>query len=374
MTEVKIYYVSRKEFSNKLPQSYTNFSELIRNDDSQTIHHEHHVDGQEREVRPDAINKEKMSIENLVIDSDEYSGVNEHVLINFSNLLERYSIETVYLQNPPLKISEQIKKLIGSDELSIEYQNYGVFDKEKILNFYTNFSQKIIGQDRAKKAIAASLIPLLLPDRQKPVVILLYGSSGIGKTESVKLLAESLEEPLLREQFSMYQNNEFANYMFGGKHSEKSFAKELLDRESNLILLDEFDKASPTFYSAFYQLFDEGVFVDKNYSLELRKSVIICTSNFLSLKEIEEKLGSAILGRFDSIIKFQDLDENTKKVIGNQLLENLLSKYEKELNVNISVEKREKIEQAFSSFTNAREIRHFIEETLARICLKDMIE
>ena len=41
----------------------------------------------------------------------------------------------------------------------------------------------------------------------------------------------------------MYQNNEFANYLFGGKYNEKSFAKDLIARDSNVILLDEFDKA-----------------------------------------------------------------------------------------------------------------------------------
>ena len=50
----------------------------------------------------------------------------------------------------------------------------------------------------------------------------------------------------------MYQNNEFANYLFGGKYNEKSFAKDLIVRDSNVILLDEFDKAYAVFHSAFY--------------------------------------------------------------------------------------------------------------------------
>lgn len=99
--------------------------------------------------------------------------------------------------------------------------------------------------------------------------MLFYGSSGIGKTETANLISICLTEKLFRKQFSMFQNNQFSTYLFGGAHYEKSFAKELLDRESNVILLDEFDKAHPIFHSTFYQLFDEGIFEDQNYIVQL---------------------------------------------------------------------------------------------------------
>ena len=67
----------------------------------------------------------------------------------------------------------------------------------------------------------------------------------------------------------MFQNNEFATYLFGGKYNEKSFAQDLLARRSNVILLDEFDKANPIFHSAFYQLFDEGIYEDTNFHAEV---------------------------------------------------------------------------------------------------------
>ena len=73
--------------------------------------------------------------------------------------------------------------------------------------------------------------------QNKPVVILFYGDSGLGKTETVQYVTELLGGALLRKQFSMYQNNEFSNYLFGGKHNQKSFAKDLLARDSNVILL-----------------------------------------------------------------------------------------------------------------------------------------
>ena len=55
-------------------------------------------------------------------------------------------------------------------------------------------------------------------------MLLFYGNSGIGKTETAQFLTEKIGGQILRKQFSMYQNNESANYLFGGKYNEKSFA------------------------------------------------------------------------------------------------------------------------------------------------------
>ena len=75
-----------------------------------------------------------------------------------------------------------------------------------------------------------------------------YGNSGIGKTETAKFLSRILGQKLFRKQFSMFQNVKFSEYLFGGNHAQSSFAKELLERSSNVILLDEFDKAANLFH------------------------------------------------------------------------------------------------------------------------------
>ena len=293
--------------------------------------------------------------------------------MNFANFLDKYDIQNIYIQNPAVKILEQMTKLFGKN-IKIHHQEYASITDEIIKRFYTNFSTNIIGQENAKDSLSTALIPLLLNEREKPVVILLYGNSGIGKTESVKLLANTMNEPLFREQFSMYQNNEFSNYMFGGKHSEKSFAKDLLDRNSNIILLDEFDKASPTFYSAFYQLFDEGIFVDKNYSLELKKSVIICTSNFQSIEEIKKALGDAIFGRFDNVIHFEDLNDSEKNQIGMKIFDELHKKYTDKFNYTLKDNISEKLKEQSVKCQNVRQIKNTIEECLSFFYLKNIVK
>ena len=98
---------------------------------------------------------------------------------------------------------------------------------------------------------------------------MLLGDSGIGKTETAKVISQVLGGNLLRVQFSMMQTAEGYNYVFGAEHSKSSFAKDLMSRESNIVLIDEFDKVNPNFYNAFYQMFDEGVYVDTNYRVKM---------------------------------------------------------------------------------------------------------
>ncbi|WP_212741211.1 AAA family ATPase [Listeria newyorkensis] len=135
----------------------------------------------------------------------------------------------------------------------------------------------------------------------------------------------------------------------------------MLDRESNVLLLDEFDKAHASFHSAFYQLFDEGTYEDQNYNLDLKKSIIICTSNYSSLNEIEKHLGSAIYNRFDKVIQFSDLSLESKAQIGEKEYMEISTIYRHSLNNDIKV----RLEGSYKYCDNVRQIRHLIEDTIA---------
>lgn len=63
-------------------------------------------------------------------------------------------------------------------------------------------------------------------------------------------------------------------------------------------------------------MFDEGVFVDKNYKVNLKNSIIICTSNFSNINQIKKELGEPIFSRLDNVIEFDPLsDTDVKKLI-----------------------------------------------------------
>ena len=370
VNKIIIFYGSKESFIKILPHHFENLTEIVYEVDKDskqlkiTLPNQNSEDVTEKK-------EEKKYIENFVIGSDEYAGVREHIIINFANFLAKLDVQNIFLHNPPIQISNQLEKLY-EDKIEIIYQEYKSLSLKNLKKIQEEYDEKIIGQKKAKLELIQSLFPLVLENRSKPVVLLFFGKSGIGKTETAKYIADIFEEPIFRKQFSMFQNNQSYTYLFGGAHYEKSFAKDLLDRESNVLLLDEFDKAYTTFHSAFYQLFDEGIYEDQNYSLELSKSIIICTSNYESLEDAEKKLGSAIFNRFDKIIEFEELNNESKNNIGNKMFDEIESMYYSKFGIKLPLEVKERLETAYSSRDNVRQIKHLIEDTLSLYILNSL--
>ena len=301
----------------------------------------------------------------VVAFSDDYPALGEHVIESFVSFLFQHDIDNLYLQNPPDSIANHLKELSSTD-YEEKHQDYKTLCMEQLQTMKKEFPNTILGQDHALAELLGTLYDVVKGRYQKPCVLLLYGSTGVGKTETAKYLSQLLEEPLFRKQFSMLHSEEFTSYLFGGKHSQNSFAKELLERESNVILLDEFDKPNPVFYSAFYQLFDEGIFVDKNYTVKMKDSIIICTSNFLSEKQIKERLGDPIYSRFDAVIRYDDLPADA-------IIELLSREFEKQFNVLDKEEQeiikhddlKNKLLGFISRLHNARQIKRFVREAIS---------
>lgn len=130
----------------------------------------------------------------------------------------------------------------------------------------------------------------------------------------------------MRIQFSMQQTNDAHKFIFGAEHNEDSLARSLIRRNSNIIFFDEFDKVNPSFYNAFYQMFDEGIYVDSNYSVDMENCVIICTSNYKNEIDVEKHLGTPIYSRFNKVIVFDDISIENRIEIANNVYESLMSK------------------------------------------------
>lgn len=320
-------------------------------------------------------NKEKKEkIEVLVGKSEEYSMIKEEALNDFVTILEEYKIEDMYFQNPPKLIFEMLKKSYKKKEIKIEYFEFKDIDEKIILEINSKFDTKIIGQNNVKEKLLINLYSNIKKLKTKPLILMFYGPSGVGKTETAKYLSEILGEKLFRKQFSMYQNNSFFDYVFGEKHGISSLARDLLNRESNVILFDEFDKAESTFYSAFYQLFDEGILIDKNYEVKLKNSIIICTSNYRNPLDIKKKLGEAIYSRFDDFIEFKTINYNDMANIAKQM-------YEKNL-IKLNLEEQKIIEESkifntiidnIKKFYNVRQLEKIIIQLIAKELLKNKL-
>ena len=232
----------------------------------------------------------------------------------------------------------------------------------------------IIGQKYCKKEIISSLYKMLVKRKDKPIVLLLYGPSGVGKTETAKTISETLGGELLRIQFSMMQSQEAYNYIFGGEHSRSSFAKDLQCRETNIVLIDEFDKVNPIFYNAFYEMFDEGRFVDTNYTVDVRNCIFICTSNFKNENEIKEVLGPAMFSRIGNCIEYQELSKKEKEII----IENYYTEIIKKLKTDeIEIIKNTDIKNWFINnadrYDNIRILKNKMENAIFKKLTEELI-
>jgi ATP-dependent Clp protease ATP-binding subunit ClpA len=364
MKKIIIYYGPKNGFEKIISKERKTLSELVHEDSIKrnTFTHKFKRDDEdEDEEKLDIPQKEYIS--NLVAYSESYAGITESAVQSFASMLSAYVIDNLYLQNPPIQIRKQLEQAFPDQIVEKKY-DYKKLSKKMFFKINDTFSENIIGQETVRERLLVSLYPLMdISTKIKPIVMMFYGNSGIGKTETAKFISSILGQPLFRKQFSMFHSSEFQGYLFGGSHSQSSFAKDLLERESNVILLDEFDKPHSLFHSAFYQMFDEGVFEDKNYHVELYNSIIICTSNYQSEADIRKNLGEPIFFRFDKFIKFENLSEEALRKITNRLIEiqyNSLTKKE-QLIVNKGYIQSRLLEN-IGKLSNVRQISTIVEE------------
>lgn len=311
-----------------------------------------------------------MEVENLLIHTDDYGGVKEWALLGFSNNVLRnlkVNIKRLWLCNPPIKLYEDIVKNYDKEIIKEHRTLYADITMEGMRKMAEGFDEAVIGQPHVIKQTLASIYALRNSERKRPVTLLFLGSSGIGKTETAKYISNCLGTDMIRIQFSMQQTNSAYQYIFGADHGEDSFARELIRRSSNVILLDEFDKVSPAFYNAFYQMFDEGVFADANYSVNVSKCIIICTTNYRTVEEAEEYLGTPIYSRFSKVVIFNPISVDDKLKIARKCYADLMMQIDSEdksLIENNSV--LEVFERAIKegAYPNMRMLRNDIEDAI----------
>lgn len=253
---------------------------------------------------------------------------------------------------------------------------YKKINKDSLIKIYQEYKDDIIGQEKALVEILSTLYPMTNKSERKPVVMMFYGPPGVGKTESAKIINKSLMQgELFRQQLSMFQTTEFASYLFGGSIETPSLAKDLIKRESNVILFDEFNRCPPHFFSAFYQMFDEGIYIDKNYEVNLENTIIICTANYESKQEILSAIGGPLFSRFDHFISFSPLSSDAKKTLITNKYNEVLELWDiKENEILKGDENLEMLLKHADTFTNARNIDKGVKGSLARKLVLDMLK
>lgn len=369
-TKVVIYYGPLSWFGGQLgDKRRIGLLDIVYERDEANRRHIHVIEGQEVSPSEGAAPR----LKRVAAESSDYSSLNEHVITNFAGLVRSINPEYLHLHNPPARVHSQLERAFTTE---VKRYEYPVVTQDTLVRFRDGFAGHLVGQATVKERMLAALYPLTTERRTKPVVLMFYGPSGVGKTETAQFVNGLLGGTLLRKQFSMFHNDKFASYLFGGSHSEASFARDLLDRESGVILIDEFDKANSVFHSAFYQLFDGGVFEDKNYIVELGHSLIICTSNYRTEDEIRRALGDALYSRFDSLVHFEPLSRNEICQVIDRIVDDRVSKLTPDERAALQSENiKTKLYSVAAKIGNVRKLGKLVDEVislkLVRVVLND---
>lgn len=253
----------------------------------------------------------------MVLKNDNYHGIVESAHDRLGSLIEELTSNdaTIYIHNPPMTLDAYLDSLYkrGKIKLTYEKEIYTILrEPDKFSKNMRNISKKIFGQNEAIMEISKSMWYMTTVNRKRPYVVMLYGNSSLGKSELVREIADKFFNGKFTEKhLSMFKNDTYTYYFFGDRPNRRSLGFDLMERESNLIFLDELDKCPEYFFSAFYTLFDNTIFKDATYELDISGLLIILTSNYSNINEMKERLGLPIFYRIDKFIHFNDFNEKT---------------------------------------------------------------
>ena len=314
----------------------------------------------------------------LVVRNNEYLGIVASANDRVGPLIEELTTEDAHIciHNPPRVLLEYLKEKESRNliEINIEKEVYEIEKtEEEFAHKVTAIYSHILGQNEAIDCICKRLWYLTLVKRQRPYVIMLYGNSGLGKTELIRIIAQQFFcGKLLEKHLSMFKNNNYSEYFFGEDPNRRSLGFDLLERESNLVFFDEIDKCPEHFFSAFYTLFDNVMFKDATYDVDISGMLIMLTSNYKSEEEIKRQLGEPIFCRIDKFIRFNDFSKETI----HQLVRKELEDRSEEYSDRISLEEVYAIvsHNILLSGENARTIKFKVQQVIENLLFDEIKE
>ena len=258
-------------------------------------------------------------------------------------------------------VEQKISIKVKDEDMKVgkEVNNQELLRLSKLKN---TLSEKVIGQSDATNSIAEAVIRSKTGFRnpKRPIGVFLFlGTSGVGKTETAKVLSEELTgtvEDLIRLDMSEYQQEHEVSKLIGAPPGYVGFGKggiltnAVKSNPKSVLLFDEIEKAHPKVYDLMLQVFDDGILTDgMGQKVDFTNTIIILTSNLglnaikkdkrvgftmvqtngISEQTIREQTMEAVhnffrpelLNRIDEIVTFKPFSESTILRITRLLLE-----------------------------------------------------
>jgi len=290
-------------------------------------------------------------------------------------------------------------------------------EADRLLEMEGHLHQRIVGQDEAINAIADAIRRARsgLKDPRRPIGSFIFlGSSGVGKTELAKALAEFMfddEEAMVRIDMSEYREQHTVSRMFGappgyvGYEEGGQLTESVRRRPYQIVLFDEIEKAHPDVWNALLQILEDGRLTDgQGRVVDFRNTVLIMTSNigteytqqggtlgFIrtsdadseareSKRKIEEGLKRTFrpefLNRIDEIIIFHTLTlEHMEQIVELQMQEIRERMEEKGVRIELTEAARawlakEGYDPAFGARPLRRTLQRYVESPLSKRVLR----
>ncbi|MGB0390037.1 MAG: ATP-dependent chaperone ClpB [Salibacteraceae bacterium] len=287
-------------------------------------------------------------------------------------------------------------------------------ESEKLLNLEDELHKRVVGQDEAIEAISDAVRRSRagLQDQDKPLGSFLFlGTTGVGKTELAKALAEFLfdsENSLTRIDMSEYQERHSVSRLVGAPpgyvgYDEGGQLTEAVRRKPySVILLDEIEKAHPDAFNILLQVLDDGRLTDnKGRVANFKNSIIIMTSNMGGeiirdnydnlggkneaevfdktklevLNLLKQTLKPEFLNRIDETLMFTPLDKNAlRKIVKIQLDKVVTLLKGKEIFIEVTEEVINHLtELGFEPQYGARPVKRVIQKEVMNALSKELI-
>ena len=270
-------------------------------------------------------------------------------------------------------------------------------EKQRLRTLETTLGKRVIGQDAAVRAVAEAVRRGRsgIAEQKRPVAAMLFtGSTGVGKTELCKALAEAVygsESAMIRVDMSEYMEKFSVSRLIGAPpgyvgHDEGGELSERVRRRPySLVLLDELEKAHPDVCGLLLQIMEDGILTDSNgRCVDFKNTLLVMTSNLgscyagraalgfgaqaedMTARALQEHFPPEFLGRIDCIATFRPLGEAELTKIAAKQLDALRQRaaarklqltYASELPVSLA-------KRCLGKRSGARELRRLIQSEL----------